>query len=150
MRGPGRSSRHMIAVDLTPMIDVVLQLIIFFMLTSSFGDLRRTQIDLPQEPGEEAVSRREPALIIDITGDGRTLVDSREVSLVELERLAVAGQAEADASEPFDVLIRPDRNAPARDLDRVLARLAATGVNRWKLGTIDPGGAGAGGGGGGP
>ncbi len=128
----------MIAVDLTPMIDVVLQLIIFFMLTSSFGDMRRTEIDLPREPGEASVARREPALIIDITGDGRTLVDSREVSIVELERLARTGQSAARENEPFDVLIRPDRNAPARELDRVLARLAATGLDRWKLGTVEP------------
>jgi biopolymer transport protein ExbD len=129
----------MITVDLTPMIDVVLQLIIFFMLTSSFGDLRRTEIDLPREPGEQAGARREPALIIDITGDGRTLVDSREVSITELERLARSGLAGAGDAEPFDVLIRPDRNAPAAHLDRVLNRLAATGVDRWKLGTVDPG-----------
>lgn len=141
-RGP---SRHMIAVDLTPMIDVVLQLIIFFMLTSSFGDMRRTEIDLPREPGEPTTQRREPALIIDITNDGRTLVDSRDVSIVELERLARSGQAAADADEPFDVLIRPDRHAPARDLDRVLGRLATTGIQRWKLGTIEPDGAPGGG-----
>lgn len=141
------TSRHMLSVDLTPMIDVVLQLIIFFMLTSKFGDLRRTEIDLPKEPGEREVTRREPAMIIDLTGDGRMLVDSRDVSIVELERLARSGLASATESEPFDVLIRPDRNAPARDLDRVLARLAAIGVRTWRLGTVEPDGGGGGGGG---
>jgi biopolymer transport protein ExbD len=128
----------MMSVDLTPMIDVVLQLIIFFMLTSKFGDLRRTEIDLPREPGEREVIRREPAMIIDLTGDGRMLVDSREVSIVELERLARTGLASATEAEPFDVLIRPDRNAPARDLDRVLSRLAGIGVRTWRLGTVEP------------
>jgi len=130
----------MITVDLTPMIDVVLQLIIFFMLTSRFGDLRRTEIDLPKQPGDHTQAKREPALIIDLTGDGRMLVDSRSVSLVELERLTQAGLASAGETEPFDVLIRPDRNAPAQDLDRVLSRLAAVGVRSWKLGTVEPGG----------
>ncbi len=137
------TSRHMMNVDLTPMIDVVLQLIIFFMLTSKFGDLRRTEIDLPREPGERELTRREPAMIIDLAGDGRLLVDSREVSIVELERLARTGLSAATEAEPFDVLIRPDRNAPARDLDRVLSRLAAIGVRAWRLGTVEPdGGAG--------
>ncbi len=135
-RGP---SRHTLDVDLTPMIDVVLQLIIFFMLTSSFGDLRRTEIDLPRQPGDAQRDAREPALIIDLTADGRTLVDSREVSSVELERLARTGIAAADDQHPFDVLIRPDRDAPARHLDAVLSRLAAIGVDRWKLGTVAPG-----------
>ena len=141
------TSRHMLTVDLTPMIDVVLQLIIFFMLTSKFGDLRRTEIDLPRQPGERETAKREPALIIDIAGEGRFLVDSREVSLVELERLARTGIAGATDSQPFDVLIRPDRNAPARELDAVLSRLAAVGVQRWRLGTVEPDRGGTGGGG---
>ncbi|MEM9374063.1 MAG: biopolymer transporter ExbD [Planctomycetota bacterium] len=134
------SSRHMLSVDLTPMIDVVLQLIIFFMLTSRFGDLRRTEIDLPKQAGEQTQARREPGLIVDLTGDGRVFVDSRAVSLVELERLTRVGLDAAGETEPFDVLIRPDRNAPARQLDRVLSKLAAVGVRSWKLGTVEPGG----------
>lgn len=130
----------MLSVDLTPMIDVVLQLIIFFMLTSRFGDLRRTEIDLPKQPGEQVQAKRDPALIIDLTSDGRMLIDSRAVSLVELERLSQAGLAAAGQDDPFDVLIRPDRNAPARQLDQVLTRLAGVGVRSWKLGTVDPGG----------
>lgn len=137
------STRHLIDLDMTPMIDVVLQLIIFFMLTSRFGDLRRTEMDLPREPGEAKQASREPALIVDLAADGRTLVDSREVSIIELERLARAGLAASTESDPFDVLIRPDRNAPARHLDAVLARLAATGVKDWKLGTIEPDNGGA-------
>jgi biopolymer transport protein ExbD len=137
---PRGTSRHMISVDLTPMIDVVLQLIIFFMLTSRFGDLRRTEIDLPKQPGEQTQAKREPALIIDLTGDGRILVDSRSVSVAELERLTQSGLASAGDGQAFDVLIRPDRNAPARDLDRVLSRLSAVGVRTWKLGTVEPGG----------
>ena len=81
-------------------------------------------------------------MIIDLTGDVRTLVDSREVSLVELERLARTGLALATESEPFDVLIRPDRDAPARELDRVLARLAGIGVRTWRMGTVEPDGGG--------
>lgn len=136
IRGGG-ASRHILGVDLTPMIDVVLLLMIFFMLTSRFGDLRRTEIDLPRQPGERRTSRGEPALIVDLDGRGRILVDSREVSLVELERLARGGLAAETPDEPFGVLVRPDRNAPARDLDRVLLRLAAVGVQRWELGTAE-------------
>ena len=87
---------------------------------------------------------RAPCTIQRFNRDGRTLVDSREVSLVELERLARSGLAAAPDGEPFDVLIRPDRNAPARELDRVLSRLAATGIDRWKLGTVEPGSGGGG------
>ncbi len=136
----GSSSRHMIAVDLTSMIDVVFQLIIFFMFTSQFGELRRTEIDLPHQPGDAAEVRHEPAMIIDLTNDGRYLVESVDTSLIEIERLAALGVASQNPIDPFDVLIRPDRNAPAVHLDRLLMRLSNTGVQRWKLATVNPGG----------
>lgn len=147
MRRARGTSRHMIQGDLTPLIDVVFLLIFFFMITSKFGDLRRTEIDLPREPGERGGTAREPAMIVDLTGDGRMLVDSHEVSVIELERMARTGLAAATDADPFDVLIRPDRNAPARDLDRVLSRLAAIGVREWRLGTVEPDGNGSRGGG---
>lgn len=130
----------MIAVDLTAMIDVVFQLIIFFMFTSQFGELRRTEIDLPREPGDETQARLEPAMIVDLTFDGVFYVESVETSLIEIERLAKQGVMTQDPADPFDVLIRPDRNAPAAHLDRLLLGLSTTGVERWKLATVDQGG----------
>lgn len=129
----------MIAVDLTSMIDVVFQLIIFFMFTSQFSEMRRTEIDLPHQPGDEIEVRLDPAMIIDLTLEGRYLVESKDASLDEIEHLARAGVLTENAVDPFDVLIRPDRNAPAIHLDRLLLRLSDTGVQRWKLATVDGG-----------
>ena len=130
----------MIDVDLTSMIDVVFQLIIFFMFTSQFGELRRTEIDLPKQPGDEVEVRHEPAMIIDLTYDGLYLVESQPTSLIEIERLAQIGVSTQLQTDPFDVLIRPDRNASAIYLDRLLLRLSNTGVQRWKLATVGDGG----------
>ena len=140
MRRRSGTSRHLIRVDLTSMIDVVFQLIIFFMFTSQFGELRRTEIDLPKEQGDDQAQPDEPALIIDLRSDGTYLVESKETSLIEIERLARASVADTDDTDPFDVLIRPDRSAPAVHLDRLLLRLSTTGVQRWKLATVDEGG----------
>lgn len=134
------TSRHMIDVDLTSMIDVVFQLIIFFMFTSQFGELRRTEIDLPHQPGDQIEARQEPAMIIDLTNEGAYLVESIETTLSEIERLARSGVLGQNPQDPFDVLIRPDRNASAVHLDRLLMKLANTGVQRWKLATVNPGG----------
>lgn len=128
----------MISVDLTPMIDVVFQLIIFFMFTSQFGDLRRTEVDLPQEQGEEEVARQQAAMIIDLTREGTYRFESRDTSLLEIERLAAAGVANQRDGAPFDVLVRPDRNAPVVYLDRLLLRLSKVGVQKWKLATVEP------------
>jgi biopolymer transport protein ExbD len=128
----------MINVDLTPMIDVVFQLIIFFMFTSQFGDLRRTEVDLPREQGEEEPLKQQAAMIIDLTREGVYRFESRETSLLEIERIASIGVANQSEGTPFDVLIRPDRNAPVVHLDRLLMRLSNVGVQKWKLATVEP------------
>jgi len=128
----------MLSVDLTPMIDVVFQLIIFFMFTSQFGDLRRTEVDLPREQGEEESVQQQAAMIIDITREGTYRFESQETSLLEVERIASAGVMNQSDSTPFDVLIRPDRNAPVAHLDRLLLRLSNVGVQKWKLATVEP------------
>lgn len=139
MIGRSRTSRHLLTLDLTPMIDVVLQLIIFFMFTSHFGELRRTEIDLPRERGDEREVQQQPAMIIDIHADGVYYFESRPTSLAEIERLARTGLAASKSGGPtFDVLIRPDQNAAAAHLDRVLTRLSMIGVQNWKIGTIVP------------
>ena len=129
------------------MIDVVFQLIIFFMLTSHLGDLRRTDIDLPKQEGEREREEQEAAMIIDIGPGGVYMVESVVVDLNEIHRLASAGIAASNGEEGgggFDVLIRPDRNVSAEHLDRLLNRLAGVGVARWKLGTVAPDGSGGG------
>ena len=43
-----RQRRRSVAVDITPMIDVVFLLIIFFMTTAQFAQLTKAEVDLPQ------------------------------------------------------------------------------------------------------
>lgn len=137
------TSGHMLSVDLTPMIDVVFQLIIFFMFTSQFGELRRTDIELPKEQGEEEVEKPQAAMIIDLTIDGQYLFESKPTSIIEIERIAASGIANQPEGVPFDVLVRPDRHAPAVHLDRLLMRLSSVGVKRWKLATVEQDGGGS-------
>lgn len=137
MRRKRDSSGNMINVDLTPMIDVVFQLIIFFMFTSQFGEMRRTEIDLPREQGDEESRELTSSMIIDLQQDGTYLFESKPTSILEIEQIATRGLAAATDGQPFDVLIRPDRLAPAIHLDRLLVRLSNVGVQRWKIATVD-------------
>lgn len=144
MISSSKQTGHHLVVDLTPMIDVVFQLIIFFMLTSHLGQLRRTEVDLPRQPGQEQRDGEDAAMIIDIGSGGVYFVESAEVNLNEIHRMASAGMGKVTDSADFDVLIRPDRNAPAEYLDRLLNKLAGVGVSKWKLGTLAPDGSGGG------
>lgn len=124
--------------DMTPMIDVVLQLIIFFMYTAQFSHLLRSPLDLPAERGERAEARAPAAFVVDVLRTGQLVVEREPITL---DRLAGMIQLELARAGPdaarVDVLVRAHRDAPAAHLNAIAARLAAIGVRSWRLGTAD-------------
>lgn len=141
--------------DLTAMIDVVLLLIIFFMLSAQFARVQLRPVDLPQQPGEPAspaAPALDQALIVDMAADGKlSVIDLGEVSpeqlagIVEKHKLSSGGRADG-----LEVLIRADRTCAALHLNRLAGVLGRAGVKNWKLATTGGGsGAGAAGAGGG-
>ncbi len=132
------SRRHRTEQDLTPLIDVVLQLIIFFLYTSSFVQMIKAPIDLPVEAGQDGPPQ--PASIsIDLAADGTLLIEARVVTLDTLLDIVSHELSIAPDRSAVDVLLRPDRNLAASHLNTVAAALSSAGVERWKLGTA-PGG----------
>lgn len=127
--------------DLTPMIDVVLLLIIFFMLSSHFAKTQLTQMDLPVEPGEPP--RSEPAarseLVIDLDRSGGAAILGEPMSNDRLEEVVGAEVRRiGPASGNLDLLIRADRLCAAEHLNRVAVMLMKMNVRSWKLATAGP------------
>ena len=89
-------------LDVTPLIDVVFLLLIFFMLTSTFVLQPGIKVKLPRAITSEAL--REKNLVIVITAGGKIYLDNEIVSPDELNtRLEKAAQDERA------VLIKADR-----------------------------------------
>ena len=138
-----RTTRRPLGFDMTPMIDVVLQLIIFFLFTSQLSQVMRSPIDLPEEKGDEAELVTPGTIVIDVTGDGMYLVEGETRSLEDVVRLVSLEQQHAESTGMgLDLLIRADRKGPAAHINRLANRLASVGVRQWKLGTTVPQGGG--------
>lgn len=120
--------------DLTPMIDVVFQLIIFFMYTAQFSQVSRTAIDLPEQPGE-GDELAPTAIVVDLSAEGAFLVEQEPVTLNELIALLEA-EVHRAGEDSVELLVRADQSSPAANLNQLAERLAETGVRSWKLGTI--------------
>lgn len=126
--------------DLTPMIDVILLLIVFFMLSSQFSRTDRLELDLPKERGDETASEEQPSeLILDLTRNGSLLVDSRFIEFSELPAILGLKEAAARVDKPT-IIVRADRLARAEHLNRLAAELARLGISGWKLATMPTGG----------
>jgi len=143
---PDHSGERILDVDLTPMIDVVFLLIVFFMATAQFAKLTKADIDLPQEQGETERSTATSSVVVNVSASGELIVDGdaysmdRVVAMVRVE----LNRAGGDAGQ-VDLLIRADRSAPASIVNRLADRLVEAGVRSWRLGTAPGSGSGGGG-----
>lgn len=61
---------RLLPVDMTPMIDIVFQLLIFFLTTAQLAQFSRAELDLPQEEGEQTEAVEEAGIIVNLLADG--------------------------------------------------------------------------------
>lgn len=106
-----RQTHDEVSVNLTPLIDVVFLLLIFFMVSTTFTKETRLAIDLPEASGEireEAKSQIE--IVIGKEGDfavnGKSLINSR----LETLKSALGKVSDGDGSLPL--IITADANTP--------------------------------------
>jgi len=114
-----RQAGEEVSVDLTPMIDVVFLLLIFFMVSTTFTKESHLEIDLPQssaEPAKAAV--KEIEVIVSAKGDysvnERNLVNNQEETL----KKAVQKLSGGDTKIPF--IITADAKTSHEDVVRVM------------------------------
>lgn len=125
--------------DLTPMIDIVLLLIIFFMFTSHFAKSQLSPMDLPKEKGEPPTSEKDgAAFIIDMDREGTMKTLGQTVTLERLTELLKVDLANKKIK--IGVIVRAERTCPSLHLNRLAGTLMALGVRDWKLATANDGG----------
>lgn len=94
------------ALNLTPMIDVVLQMVIFFLVGTQFTrNERQFEVQLPKVTDARPLTNLPDEILINVSRDGRFYVGRRERTPQELEtELATAAQRYKDQA----VVIRGD------------------------------------------
>jgi biopolymer transport protein ExbD len=128
MRLPLRIGRPPIGMNMTPLIDVVFLLIIFFLVSSHLAR-QETQLDLnlpTAASGREAEVESRPRVSVNVTAAGQIMLGSAEARPDELaERL----RYERDRSgDDLEVRIRSDRAVPYGVVEPVLLACADAGI----------------------
>lgn len=123
-------------INLVPMIDVILVLIIFFVVTATFDARSVIQLELPRATGEQ--SQAEHALVVLVNAEGRYFVDDREVLRTDLASLkaTIAEVAGTDRDRP--VMLRADARTPYQSVVTVYDALGQLGFNRIMSATAPP------------
>jgi biopolymer transport protein ExbD len=124
----GRPRR--VTLDLTPLIDVVLMLVIFFLLTTTFALSPGVQVDLPQ--GSSLQQPRESDAMITITKDGAVYFQDAQVSLETLQ--AVLQRAKSQQPR-LRVVIKADTLVQHGRVVEVMDMAKLVGIERLAIAT---------------
>ena len=137
-----RRRDRLLPVDLTPTIDIVFQLLIFFLTTAQLAQFSRAELDLPVESGEDTEASEEAGLIVNILPDGTVQVAGESLDDESFAIMAEELVMDLDAERLLRLqpLVRADRKAPAARLNRVLELLQRAGVPSVRIATSPGGG----------
>lgn len=123
-------------LNLTPLIDVVFLLLIFFMVSTSFKKESKISLDLPEANGEIAEKFPE-SIEISINKDGEVFVNGEGLINRQLETIKDAiTQVANDPSTPL--VINADAQAPYQAVISVMDAAGQVGFNNLTLATQQP------------
>lgn len=129
--------RSEVSVNLTPLIDVVFLLLIFFMVSTSFTKETQLRIDLPEATGA-APEKMPDRLEVVVNSEGNYAINGREVIDNEADTLrrALVELAGTNRNQPF--LITADANTAHQAVITVMDVAGQLGFARLSIATQRP------------
>jgi len=130
----GRGGRRMpmAEINVTPLVDVMLVLLIIFMITAPLL-MTGVPIHLPDSRAKALEQPKKPVQI-SIDAQGRVFVDEAEVSQAALpDRLTQIAAQNAPGSEPQQIFLRADRGLDYGRVMAVMGELNRAGLNKVAL-----------------
>jgi biopolymer transport protein TolR len=116
-------------INVTPMVDVMLVLLIIFMVSAPLLTVG-VPIDLPQTQAASLEQSREP-LAISVNGRGQVYLQDTEVKIEELiPKLKAIADARGGTGADERIYVRGDKNVDYGTIMRVMGRLSAAGFRR--------------------
>ena len=124
-------------VNLTPLIDVVFILLIFFMVSTTFQKESEINIELP-EASADPVEDKQDVLELIIDAEGRYFIGQQQVVNTELQTLKKAISKFLGDRTGLPVVIRADRRTPYESVVRAMDATAQLGLVQMSLATNQP------------
>ncbi len=126
-----------IQLNLTPMIDLIMNLLIFFMLVSQMSVVERTPVDLPGvSQGRAPVVRPEDKVAITMKTAAGKDTPSYRVGTIAVTDLAEVGRRlkQVKAKSPdVELVLRAEKNIPYRQVREVMKLAGQQGIRTVEL-----------------
>jgi len=124
------TSEHNSDIDMTPMLDIVFIMLIFFIVTTSF--VKESGIDVNRPTAKTAERKERGNIIIAIKPNGAIWIDKREVDV----RAVRANVARLHAENPLGaVIITADKDSKTDSLVKVMDQVRLAGIMNASIAT---------------
>jgi biopolymer transport protein ExbD len=122
MRLSKHRRRTLAEMNMTPMIDIVFLLIIFFMTVSQISEINKELMELPKLQGSEDQQRS--SLTINITRAGELIVSGNKTTKIQLMGIVTQELAKVnDDPSRLSVVVRADERGDCRVVNEVMNAL---------------------------
>lgn len=124
-------------INLTPLIDVVFLLLLFFMITTTFTKETHMTINLPEAQGESGeVDDKSLEIVINVAGE--YTVNAQALINTQLATLKTALERESAGDNRLPLIITADANTPHQAVVRAMDAAGQLGFVHLSITTLDP------------
>jgi len=131
------SQREELELNITPLIDIVFLLLIFFMVSTTFQTESQLRVQLPEAAEQQTAETPAPLEIV-VSADGQYAIDGRELSDNRLATLIRALRDAAAGDGELPIVIRADARAPHQAVVRVMDAASRVGLRNLSIATARP------------
>jgi biopolymer transport protein ExbD len=134
-----RQTKSQEDINLTPLIDVVFLLLIFFMVSTTFTKETHLKVDLPEAEGQQAAEPAEKIEVL-ITADGGYAVNGESLVNSQMKTLLAAIEMKGQGNTDLPFIITADANVPYEKVVQVMDAAGRLGYAKLSMTTKSPSG----------
>jgi len=128
--------REEIDLNLTPLIDVVFLLLIFFMVSTTFEKTSKLKIDLP-EASVKAQKQANKKIVLGIDAKGRYYINDRQLVNTQVRTIKIALLKIAGNSRDIPIVLRADAKTPHQSVVRAMDAASQAGLTHLSISTLE-------------
>ena len=132
-----RQNRSQVDVNITPLIDVVFLLLIFFMVSTTFTREAHLSLDLPEADGEASEQQLDQIEIV-ISADGQYVVNGQSLVNNKIDTLMIVLEEVSGGDVGVPLIITADASTPHQVVVSAMDAAGRKGFTRLGLTTKKP------------
>lgn len=135
---PGHKEEN-VEVNLTPLIDVVFLLLIFFMVSTTFDRHARLKVSLPESSAKATQQKSDP-VILSIDAKGNYFINDRQIVNQQLDTLKNAIRktlGDRIDDKETSIVLKADANTPHQSVVRAMDAASQLGLTRLSIATVE-------------